>query len=111
MAKSVPAALFQGEAYRLFCQELDLRIAELATCLSADSVALEAGALSANFHRLKGGSGFFGLEEISLIAAELEDLFSREGGISSEQPVIDRARERLLVCQRAMPVPSGGHRA
>jgi HPt (histidine-containing phosphotransfer) domain-containing protein len=111
MSKSVPSHLFHGEAYRLFVGELELRLQQLSRLLSEVPDSSECAQLSADFHRLKGGAGFFGFDQICRIAGELEVLFTSQSDHSPIAPEIQQALAALKTCRSQIPQPERGNHA
>lgn len=67
-----------GKAYALFVAELE-KYLDLARGMIGKSCQLsesELFRLSAAFHTIKGGSGFFGLTELAMLSGQLETLFN-----------------------------------
>ena len=105
----VDTVLFTGQAYRIFLDEYDRHIASAATELS-DVKSLNSDLckrLSARFHTIKGGAGFFGFKEVTTHAAFLEKFFQGELAVIVSECEAARVRiEALRSLRSAMPPPA-----
>ena len=63
-------------AYRIFADELPKQMSriEALVTLGAGLNRDQARALAAEFHTIKGGAGFFGLDQIYALASKLETI-------------------------------------
>jgi len=96
--KRVDMPLPRGsKAFTLLMAELTLLAEQLAGWLHAPQTAPGVlAALKGGCHRAKGGAGFFGLDGVALIAAELEKCFAEERPApESIRPLCLRLKEAL----------------
>lgn len=65
-------------AYRLFVEELAKHLADATNTFGRAEEATKDDLvrLSARFHTIKGGAGFFGFDRIAKLAATLEERFN-----------------------------------
>ncbi len=102
------AKLLEGKAYALFCQELERHIAKgrRFILLNEALTAPILGELSAAFHTVRGGAGFFGLDDMQRVAGELETIFGQEEfNLDMELEGIRALFSELISAQAKMPVP------
>lgn len=101
--------LIHSNAYKIFVAELQRhlnttrQLFEANTQLSSDEL-YQAGA---SFHTIRGGAGFFCLEEIARIAGELEkQLMKGPLDLSAERNGIKAKIETLESLAAKIPIPS-----
>ena len=98
-----------GGAYRIFVDEL-CRYCENARQHLSQEGALETQVrrdLAAAFHKVKGGAGFFGLEDLRRISGELEDLLMSQTWSEDSCKRARRKFEDFVRLSREVPPASG----
>jgi len=99
-----------SKAYQILVAELGQHLETVGRVLTGIDPWTEDDCrrLSATFHTIKGGVGFFGLEELRQLAAKLEELFSA-GSLSGAE--VEEALELFQSFRRAagkIPSPQAG---
>ena len=79
MAEKTEMHMISPTAYKLFVAELTKHLADAHATFgrAAQTDRSDFVRLSARFHTIKGGAGFFGLSRIAELAATLEDRFNQ----------------------------------
>lgn len=76
MATDQRAQLLAGKAYALFVSELERHLSDAKKRFS-DQQKLQAkdyAQVRSDFHTIKGGAGFFGLNNVAKAASKIEDI-------------------------------------
>lgn len=79
MSEKVPNSLLAGKAFQVFRVEVSKHLSGFEEFL-ANGASNDLGIrkrYSASFHTIRGGSGFFGLEEVATLSGALEDLLGK----------------------------------
>lgn len=100
--------LFSSNAYSIFYTEIEKHLKRGQEIFLGQSVPSpeELREASTRFHTIKGGAGFFGLNAISTVSGELENILNREDlDLGQELPGIKRRILTLLELQTKLPLP------
>lgn len=108
MSAQKPNSLISGNAYRLFVDELSRHVENARKTFFMDQPPAQDDLIRArtDFHTIRGGAGFFGLDEIAKCAAEIEKACKEPLGQLAVQ--IDAVRDMILEIERLVseaPVP------
>lgn len=99
------------KAYRIYFDEIAKHLHEASSVL-ADATALSSEsryAVSARFHTIRGGAGFFGLSAIAEVAGKLEYLLARPDlDLRAEKEGIDELLHHLETLAGGLPPPEPG---
>lgn len=102
--------LISGKAYRIFLTEFEKHIEHFDRFLAGEiqrSTESLAQA-SARFHTIKGGSGFFGFDEIAKAAGKLEVLLQRpSSALEKSWEEVEVTYSELKHAAKQLPVPTG----
>lgn len=101
--------LILSNAYRIFFAEFDKHLTRARTAFTGLEQCTddERKVLSTAFHTIKGGAGFFALDDVARTAGTLEKLFAES--VSSASFDLQSARSNLQKLEqlyREMPEPS-----
>jgi len=97
-----------GKAYEIFFAEFGRHLGAARTILKnpANLSSDDRFRLSASFHTIKGGAGFFGLSDIARISSILEKLFKNPDlKVETEIFEIEGLIDELDSMGRLLPVP------
>ncbi len=81
MKEKIENKLISGKAFQVFRTELRKHLSSSELLILGSTEALDVASLkrlSASFHTIRGGSGFFGLSEVAHLSEQLEELFGKE---------------------------------
>ncbi|MBN8550231.1 MAG: Hpt domain-containing protein [Deltaproteobacteria bacterium] len=99
----------KANAYRVFFAELEKHLAEISGVVApgktpGGEVLRRVGG---TFHTIRGGAGFFGLEELAAVAGRIEDLLLQDTQLAKAE--IDNVRrlvEEISSITRKLPKPT-----
>lgn len=97
-----------SRAYVLFRTELAQQVRQVEELMSRDGAirAEDVVAIGRTFHTIRGGAGFFGLDELARTAGELEKLFLDR--LERDAVEVARLLESLRSLSAELPEPTGG---
>lgn len=78
MSQKINQELRASRAYQVFLEEFNKGLQQFEHVLVQENLPSgdDLQKLSSDFHRVKGGAGFFGLSKVSELAGKAEDLLS-----------------------------------
>ena len=98
--------ILAGKAYRLFNQEVLRHLSEVQELHAESRDASVLNEIAERMHKVKGGAGFFGLNEMARIAGYLEHSL-KDPNLSAEQKraELDAELSSLKIEAGKMPPP------
>jgi chemotaxis protein histidine kinase CheA len=110
MSIDIKSQLQNGKAYALFVSELDKHITEAILKTNTQGQAVitdnECNALRSTFHTIKGGAGFFGLNDIANVASNLENLFEMAmKDLNGQVSAIEAQLKEISKLAKQVPLP------
>jgi len=102
-------ALISGNAYKIFVCELFQHLNRAQKVFQGPDAlpsVEDAKTVGRNFHTIRGGAGFFGLEEMTSAAREIETmLLKAEGSMTEKIDTIRRLLKKIEALAKDLPPP------